>query len=397
MESGSRQTIPGRLKLECEDFVVEEIPLYDLSDAGQHLFLHLEKTGLSTQEAIRRLAKAWDLKARDIGYAGLKDRWARTRQWLSVPYRAELEQRAAPEGLTLLARRRHGNKLKPGQLAGNRFQLRIREVQASDLPELKRRWQELLERGAGNRFGSQRFGLDGLNPELGRALLRRQYGPFLELLLSRPRQAKEQARVQEAREQVRSRQYELAVKSFPPSYSAERKALFSLVDHPGDEARAVRAIPRKQRLFYVSALQSECFNSYLRKRLSAPEAVFEGEVVSLVKNGASFVVESVERERERLESGELELSGPLFGPRLLRPKEGSRPFGWEQECLKASGLELEQFSDKSLGLRGLRRNLCVRVRRPSFAYNAGDEVLELGFELARGCYATTIYEQLFGA
>ena len=81
-----------------ETFVVEEIPAYPPSGEGDHTYLWIEKRGLTTLEAMRRLAQALGVTPRDIGYAGMKDRHATTRQWLSVPQgrRPRRRRRVAP-------------------------------------------------------------------------------------------------------------------------------------------------------------------------------------------------------------------------------------------------------------------------------------------------------------
>ena len=75
--------ISGLLKDRPEDFRVDEIPAYSPSGAGEHLFVHFEKTGLDTKEAVRRIARALEVEPRDAGFAGLKDRHAITTQWAS--------------------------------------------------------------------------------------------------------------------------------------------------------------------------------------------------------------------------------------------------------------------------------------------------------------------------
>src|SRR5690242_15079779 len=107
-----------------ETFVVEEIPAYEPSGEGEHTYVWIEKRGLTTMDAVKRLARALDTDARDIGYAGLKDRNAVTRQWISVP-RVEPERvlAIAEPDLRVLAAKRHGNKLRTGHLRGNRFEV----------------------------------------------------------------------------------------------------------------------------------------------------------------------------------------------------------------------------------------------------------------------------------
>src|SRR6185436_5502258 len=112
-----------------ETFLVEEIPAYPPVGEGSHTFLWIEKQGLTTVEAIKRLARALGVADRDIGYAGMKDRHATTRQWVSVPAVDPAVALAAEiPGCRVLEARRHGNKLRTGHLRGNRFEVVLTEV-----------------------------------------------------------------------------------------------------------------------------------------------------------------------------------------------------------------------------------------------------------------------------
>src|SRR5512142_974862 len=105
-----------------ETFVVEEIPAYLPTGEGEHVYLWIEKQDLTTLEAVNRLARVLGVDARDIGYAGMKDRRATTRQWLSIRGVEEARAGAATmAGLRVLQVARHKNKLRVGHLHGNRF------------------------------------------------------------------------------------------------------------------------------------------------------------------------------------------------------------------------------------------------------------------------------------
>ncbi|WP_136068780.1 tRNA pseudouridine(13) synthase TruD [Modicisalibacter radicis] len=157
----------GDYRASPEDFVVEECLDFAPEGHGEHLWLWLEKRDLSTAELARRLARACEVTPRDIGYSGMKDRVAVTRQWLSV----HLPGREAPEDLDVrlgdtpvrvLAHRRHPRKLKRGVHRRNRFFLRLGGPIVAH-PELETRWQRLVEAGVPNYFGPQRFGVEGHN------------------------------------------------------------------------------------------------------------------------------------------------------------------------------------------------------------------------------------------
>src|SRR5262245_26115923 len=171
----------GVLRSRDEDFVVEEQPAYEPAGQGDHVFVWIEKRGLTTPMAAEGLARALGVAARDIGWAGMKDRRAVTRQWLSLPppVTPEAALAAAVPGLAVLAARRHPHKLRTGHLRGNRFVLRVAGV--GDSATAAARATAVLERlaeppGAPNWFGEQRFGRDGDNAEAGRRLLRGEGG-----------------------------------------------------------------------------------------------------------------------------------------------------------------------------------------------------------------------------
>src|SRR5580692_3991197 len=102
----------GTLKQEPEDFVVEEIPAYEPCGEGEHLFLWMEKQDVSGEELLRHVARRLGISSGDIGMAGIKDRRAITRQWISVPVRCEpLAAQIETERIKVLTSARHGNKL----------------------------------------------------------------------------------------------------------------------------------------------------------------------------------------------------------------------------------------------------------------------------------------------
>ena len=143
-----------------EDFVVEEIPRINPEGEGSHLWLWVEKRAANTDWVARELAKVAGCPHRDVGYAGLKDRHAVTRQWFSVPASDDTEQRFANttiEGVNVLECRRHTRKLKRGTLDGNRFQLVIRQLQGG-VEQTGQRLKDIRTSGVPNYFGPQRFG-----------------------------------------------------------------------------------------------------------------------------------------------------------------------------------------------------------------------------------------------
>ena len=153
------------LKATAEDFQVDEVLDIPLSGQGEHLWLWVEKRGLNTEEAARRLARAAGVSQRNISYAGLKDRQALTRQWFSLhlPGKADPDLSAAEgETLAILKSVRHSRKLQRGAHSANGFTLRLTALQA-DREALEQRLQRIREQGVPNYYGLQRFGWQGGN------------------------------------------------------------------------------------------------------------------------------------------------------------------------------------------------------------------------------------------
>lgn len=168
------------LKRLNEDFIVTELPLQLPSGEGEHIWLDIEKNGANTAFIAQQLAEAAGVHERDVGYAGLKDRYAITRQWFSIYLPIGKEKGETPD-LTLLqhpefkvlSQSRHLKKLRPGDLQGNRFRIVLREV-TGDRDAMEANLKAVASHGAPNYFGAQRFGFEGRNVMQGLAMLARE-------------------------------------------------------------------------------------------------------------------------------------------------------------------------------------------------------------------------------
>ena len=154
-----------------EHFQVEEVPRVLPDGQGGHLWLWVEKRGSNTEWTARQLARAAGCAAKDVGFAGMKDRHAVTRQWFSVPAPAAEPDFGEIEGVEVLESARHGRKLRRGTLAGNRFRLLATKLDV-DPHRLDERLHQLTAEGVPNYFGPQRFGRGGANLEAASAWAR---------------------------------------------------------------------------------------------------------------------------------------------------------------------------------------------------------------------------------
>jgi tRNA pseudouridine13 synthase len=303
--------------------------------------IRIEKRGLNTAQVVADLARALGVGERDVGVAGLKDRRAVTRQWLSLPPPVTPEAALAVTlpGVTILEAIRHGHKLRTGHVRANRFRLRVRGVTA---PERARGDAAAIltalaaAPGAPNWYGEQRFGRDGDNAARGRALV-----------------------------------------------SGERRL-----------GRGPRA--RRLDRLMVSALQSSLFNAWLVARLE--DGLFREVLVGdlLHKPGAGqFVCEDAATDTARLRAGELVLTGPMFGERMRRPPEGTPAAAREAAILAAAGLAPGAFAAVRAIAEGTRRDATILLADTAIAAVADDPAaIEIAFTLPGGAYATIVMREL---
>jgi len=391
--------IGGSLKGRAEDFFVQEIPLYEPSGAGEHVYCEIQKVGLTTFDAVNRIADALRVPTNDIGYAGLKDARAVARQVLSIRGTTEdavMGLSGRIPGLTVLWAARHGNKLRLGHLAGNRFAIKVRDVTPTDVVKLKEPLAEIQRRGLPNYFGEQRFGRRGDNDLLGAALVRGDDAELLSVLLGRPDSDVDEGQDHQARAMFDRNDLEGAMRAWPRRAGMERRVLARLIK-TGRPGAAVRAIDERLRRLWVSALQSRLFNDVLALRVEGGtfDRLLEGDLAYKHANGACFLVKDVAAEQPRAEAFEVSPSGPLFGYRMTLPE--GEALRVEQEAFDAAGLTAQDFRSRAIGkVKGARRPLRVKPADVELAAGVDDHGahVTVAFTLPPGSFATVLLGEL---
>lgn len=253
LKTAPKQT--ALLKAECADFVVKENLGYSMAGEGEFVAVRVRKTDANTLFVGEKLAQFAGISARNMSYAGLKDRRAVTEQWFSL----QMPGKTTPdfgdfqlEGIEILEVTRHNRKIRTGSLDSNYFEILLRDAMETD--DLKVRLENLSKFGFPNYFTEQRFGRDGHN------------------LIQALRWAKGEIQVKD----------------------------------------------RKKRSFYLSAARSEVFNLVVSERLKQGVAnrVLPNDIVQLSGSHSWFVAdekEDLDVLQLRLEQGDLQLTAPLIG------------------------------------------------------------------------------------
>lgn len=322
--------LAAQFRASPEDFLVEEIDGFEASGSGEHLLLSVEKRGMNTAFAAKRIAQWARVPELAIGYAGLKDRHAVARQRFSV----HLPKRVAPDLQSLqsddfrvLKSEWHAKKLPRGALAGNRFVLVLREA-AGARDAIERRLQAIAARGVPNYFGEQRFGRDGDNV-------------------------------------------------------ANALAMFGR-----------RRVRREQRTMLLSAARSELFNRALAARVvqGSWDTGLDGEVWMLDGSRSVFGPEPwSETLAARLAAFDIHPSGPLWGAGELRTASVAREV--ELSALADDPAPALRAGLEAAGLKQERRALRLRPQQLQWRW-LQDDALELQFALPPGTYATVVLREL---
>jgi len=387
--------VGGRIKRYDEDFLVEELPLYAPCGNGTHTYFVIEKRGLTTLAAAKLVARTLGRAPRDIGYAGLKDAHAVTRQTFSV----EHVEPARVQGLDLARLRvlsvdRHTNKLKLGHLAGNRFAIKMRDAVEGVLPAARAIVDFLATRGVPNYFGPQRFGARGDNALVGLAVLHGDFADAMAQLLGRPAPV-DCGEVRRARQLFDQGRWDEAATAWPTAFGEQARICRALAKAGGDLPSGWRAVDHTLRKLYLSAVQSELFNRVVARRMATMHRLEPGDLAWKHRNGAVFLVEDPAREQPRCDSLEISPTGPLFGRRMTDP--AGRPAQIEAEILASSGVDLHTLTrGEGRRLQGARRPLRVPVSSPMVEGGTDERgpFLRLTFDLPPGAYATSLLREV---
>jgi len=320
----------GVIRERSEEFQVDEILGFEPAGSGQHVFLQVRKRDTNTLWLARQIALFAGVSQKDLGYAGLKDRYGVTSQWFSVDLagRSEPDWRGLEsEQVQVLQVARNPRKLRIGALHGNRFVLRVRRLQA-DLQMLEQRLQQLRDEGMPNYFGEQRFGHDYANLAQAQALFERRLG----------------------------------------------------------------RVERKLRGLLISAARSQLFNEVLAARIEQAswDRPITGDYFNLNGSRAGFATEQPDETlTERCRNMDIHPSGPLWG--RGRPPVSGETLLLEQGLLEPYAIMRNGL--EHVGLQQERRALRVRMTDLHWELAGPDELL-LEFSLPAGSYATVLLREL---
>ena len=341
-------SIDFHFKQTPRDFVVEEIPLYEFSGEGEHLILFIRKKSLSTLELISILAKHLGIKNKEIGYAGLKDKHAMTKQYISIhkKYEEALEN-FSHDGIKIVSKTYHDNKIRIGHLKGNRFFIKVKKVNPTSAVKIDEALKNISDLGMPNFFGYQRFGNDGDNHILGEQIAKGE---------KKERNQKVKKLLISA---YQSHLYNL--------WLSRRLEINTLVkSFKASELEALLNMPKSE----IEKLQKQ----------KHPFKLIPGDIMEHYPYGRLFDFEGDEEDLQRFNDRAISATGLLCGSKVKM----------------SSGLSgiIEKDYDDEINADGARRYAWVYPTDAEGRFKPIEAQYEMNFTLPKGSYATVLLEEI---
>ena len=341
-------SIDFRFKQTARDFVVEEIPLYEFCGDGEHLVMFVRKKNMSTMEMVGVFARFLGIKDRDIGYAGLKDKHAMTKQYISIhKQHEEALEKFEHENIKILSKVYHNNKIRIGHLRGNRFYIKLKKVNPTSAIKIDEALKNISQYGMPNYFGYQRFGNDGDNHIDGKKIAKgekKERNPKIKKLLISAYQS-------HLFNMWLSRRLEIntLVSSF------EATELESLLNIPLEQIKKLKAQKH-------------------------PFKVILGDIMEHYPHGRLFDFDGSDEDLERFNARSISVTGLLCGSKV---KTSSDTAG-----------TIEKTYNDTINAEGARRYAWVYPTEVEGRFNQVEAQYELNFTLPKGSYATVLIEEL---
>ncbi len=324
----------AKFKTCTDDFIVRETLSFEPEGEGTHAYLYIEKTNTNTEWLARQLARFAGLEAKEIGYAGLKDRNAVTSQWFSI--NLELAEQVNwddfhLDGVKILKKTHHRRKLKRGVIKYNSFEIVLRDIEHSSVVDLTQAVERIQRSGVPNYFAQQRFGYDYNN-------------------LTR------------------------AAKWFSGAIKIKKRADKSII---------------------LSAARSMIFNQMLSQRIHKQgwEGIMDGDIMMLSGSHSIFPITEISPDiQERFQQGDIHPTAALWGRGGLTSKNDLLQL--EQSVADelsawCAGLEKHALKQERRSARLFPEDLVIR-----FSDKDPMSHVVLSFSLPTGSYATSVLREI---
>lgn len=392
----------GTIKSSPDSFVVEEITKmgimlksavqYKCTDLGEEeqngkfARFVLEKSNWNTIQALREIGRKFGRGGKSIGYAGMKDRNARTTQLASIfGVKASELGGIHIKDISINGAWQSNCAVETGDLLGNHFAIRISDPHS---PQNAGAIIEELNGLMPNYFDKQRFGSRLNNQKVGLSIMKGDFkGAAMEFLTGMGNELNQDA--VEARSRLKDEQdFKAAIGYFPGYLKYERTVIEYLHRYEGNYANALRKLPRGILLMFIHAVEDVVFNYALSKRVEQMD--FEG-CKTWCKTGLYGFPDISSITSQRVNQNEYVPLGNIVG---YETKDEALS-DYEKDAMLMLGIEKGEFKIKGmeeLSSKGDVRALLVNVK--DFGFEAKEDCVEVRFSLPAGAYATVMMAEI---
>ena len=405
----NQEGIGGTIRNQYEDFYVEEIPEVIPEGEGPNVYVWIEKLGRTTLDVVLDIARDLHISRKRMGFAGMKDKKALTRQWICIANmdsEEQLNQVKALDGTIyktdFLKVVRGRKKLRMGQLKGNKFRILIRDL--DDIEKSADVAEEVLGQlevtGVPNYFGWQRFGKPRTNTHLvGRALVENDLKKAVGTYIGNPSEDESEEN-QLARKAYDEGNLEESLNLMGKGMRYEKMMIKELIrDSKKGELtdksymNALHALPKPLQRMFVHAYQSYLFNEAVSNRVEMGiNKYVEGDII--IDMEEHIVRDKTPDEfQELIDNFQANPTCPLYGTKV--PYAGGKVGEMEENVLKKYDLEKSDFEVPKmprLGSHGLRRSMRFQVWDTSAV--AVDDGVLCEFSINKGSYATAVLREI---
>ncbi|MDR1722176.1 MAG: tRNA pseudouridine(13) synthase TruD, partial [Methanobrevibacter sp.] len=438
----SQKGIGGTIRNRYEDFYVEEIPLENPSGEGPNLWIWIEKLGRTTLDVLMDISRDLHISRKRMGFAGMKDKRAITRQWICISnidsqeqYEEVLQLKDKIHNTQFLDIKRGQKKLRMGQLIGNKFKILIKDIDNIEKSvTVARDVLNLLEQtGVPNYYGWQRFGKPRSNTHLvGKYIVLNDLKEAVRRYIGNPNK-EESEEIIKARTAYDNNNLEESLELFPTGMRYERIMLRELIkennkllkkqsneksnnkdlsndineninlnnnDNTSNNKnkdttllddisykKAIFSLPKPLQRMFVNAYQSYLFNAVVSERIKLGINDFvDGDII--IDNEEHLIHDKTNEELNQLiKEFKAHPTAPLYGTKV--PLAKGKPGEIEQKVLKKENIQNQDFlapKTPKLGSHGLRR--AIRFKVWNSKVEAKEEGIQVEFSIDKGSYAT---------
>jgi tRNA pseudouridine13 synthase len=386
-----------KLKQLPSDFIVEEIPDFPLvKERDEHAVFLMEKQEIDTFDAVRRIAQRLHISLFEIGYAGLKDKHALARQYVSIPTRYNVQGlKLDCVVLSLVGYSR--KKIKIGDLVGNRFTIIVRDIEEKKIGEISLRAAEIPKSGMPNYFDSQRFGSVINNVFIGKELVLKNYEKAVKQYLT-AYQKSEPKKIKDEKRRILAQWNDFAgVRVFNKAFAVVIKEYLKT----NDWTAAYQKIPAHLREIYVNAYQSFLWNECIKEVLK--ESVEKKKLfpVEYAAGSLLFYTNLTEQEREKIPMMFQTISDQM---KLFDAEQQIVNRVLAKERLTITDFAIESETGNFFKTRA--RQVLLIPEDFTISKPERDELnskgtmkrykMQMSFSLPKGSYATVVTKRLFG-